>query len=377
HPTNHPSAAAAADALAPVQLPDVVVFAVDFSGSTNSSPEYWRSIIPTSHKELETAIERLQGNGGTAPQVIAQYPSKSTVSSSKRACLAHTSLNLSVVAPCARHSSLQFTTTNRFLAQGDSRLVHDTSAGELEADIKTPQDLFDRFQELNNAIVVQNLGRSNPKLRGALLKLQARLVALVYLVIVQLVPRLRENEALMAAFRAQFQYRLLKYDTNLALSGQAWVFARQGADWRCSLRNILHELASGVLAWPVAGSDDTWEAGWETRAKVMRMFMYLLSRKSEVDVLKADAQRLYHASLVVKPVPIDLSKLVSLVDRNKKFSDVLIPRADVTNLAVPEVKCNYGYSIVESMQFATAPGDEKNAIGAIPVSRNHAPVCHG
>ncbi|ORZ33623.1 hypothetical protein BCR44DRAFT_55990, partial [Catenaria anguillulae PL171] len=215
-------------------LRDVVIFAVDYSGSTSGQREYWPrvgyhfenyiakygadNIIAIrwdhqlrlgTHADLTTNIASLRGNGGTSPQVIARYLvdkhgvefnvaklcivtdgqiggwdvqecDKILATAPRKipdieACLfGRYNPDLSVVAPFARAAKFTIRQNDEILAEGDASVAVESS-GVLEA-ITTPNEFFAKFDELNKVIVVQNLGKTNPALRNELLDLQKRLM---------------------------------------------------------------------------------------------------------------------------------------------------------------------------------------------------------
>ncbi|ORZ33615.1 hypothetical protein BCR44DRAFT_77306, partial [Catenaria anguillulae PL171] len=215
-------------------LRNVVVFAADFSGSTWNQPQYWSrvgdhfdaylrehgpdSVIslrwdtklePGTHADLKDTIRTLDGRGGTAPSVVAQYLvdkhgiefnvtklciltdgdiDRGEVDRCDRilaaaprkipdieACLfGRYNPDLSVVAPFARAAKFTIRQNDEILAEGDASVAVESS-GVLEA-ITTPTEFFAKFDELNKVIVVQNLGKTNPALRNELLDLQKRLM---------------------------------------------------------------------------------------------------------------------------------------------------------------------------------------------------------
>ncbi|ORZ37947.1 hypothetical protein BCR44DRAFT_55687, partial [Catenaria anguillulae PL171] len=220
------------------QLRDVIVFAVDDSGSTYTVASYWSKvqeqydaylsqysparIIPVlwnsklttvTHSQLAETIAKRAGGGGTRASNVATYLTTNNghlfnvnkvciitdgqISTAEvelcdrifadgvangalavpeiEACLfGPYNPDLSVVAPFARAAKFTIRTNDSVLAEGDATLAVESSG--LLDEIKTPDDLFERFEDLNRIIVVQNLGKTNQKLRDRLLELQKRLM---------------------------------------------------------------------------------------------------------------------------------------------------------------------------------------------------------
>ncbi|KAI9216097.1 hypothetical protein BC828DRAFT_441653, partial [Blastocladiella britannica] len=216
-------------------LPETVLFAVDFSGSTHGQSEYWprvgtqfenavaeygdavrcilwdTSLVFATHAEMRARVATKAGRGGTNPTPVAEYirthagteftlrklivitdgqisPSDvdkcDTVLAQIRAdsqmpaveaCLfGPYQADLSVVAPFARAAEFTIRQNDAVLAQGDARV--DIADGGLLDAIDTPADFLAQYDRLHAAVVVQNLGRQNLQLRDCLLALKTRLL---------------------------------------------------------------------------------------------------------------------------------------------------------------------------------------------------------
>ncbi|KAI9176213.1 hypothetical protein H9P43_006578 [Blastocladiella emersonii ATCC 22665] len=214
---------------------DIVLFAVDDSGSTNYEREYWKRVgerfdeyrslyggalrvlrwdtseLETSHKQLLANIERMNSRSGTDPTCVARYITRNrarfnvikmciiTDGQIDRTCVQRCDrelaaipggipdveaclfgrfpADLSVVAPFARSANFLIRHNDAVLAEGCARVAVEGS-GVLDA-IRTPAELFIQYEKLRKLIVVQNLGRANTKLRDELIKLQKRLLDVI------------------------------------------------------------------------------------------------------------------------------------------------------------------------------------------------------
>ncbi|KAI9164510.1 hypothetical protein H9P43_008369 [Blastocladiella emersonii ATCC 22665] len=225
-----------APATTPAAAPkEIVLFAVDDSGSTGHASAYWTRVgerfnaykeehgemlhvlrwdmteVETTHAQLDDNIRRMNSRGGTDPTCVARYISRhrdrfavtklciitdgqidpGSVQRCDRelaaipggvpdveACLfGNYSVDLSVVAPFARSANFVIRHNDAVLAEGCACVAVEDS--DLLEGIRTPQDLFDAYEALHQLVVVQNLGRANPRLRDELIKLQKRLLDVI------------------------------------------------------------------------------------------------------------------------------------------------------------------------------------------------------
>ncbi|KAI9164374.1 hypothetical protein H9P43_008213 [Blastocladiella emersonii ATCC 22665] len=219
---------------APAAAKEIVLFAVDDSGSTAHQHGYWsrvgqrfeaykkqhgdalhvikwdRGEVETTHEQLAYNISIMHGRGGTDPTCVARYIARnrdrftvsklvlitdgqidhSSVQDCDRelaalpgggvpdveACLfGDYRVDLSVVAPFARSANFVIRHNDAVLAEGSA----DVDVEDILEGIRTPQDLFDLYESLHQLVVVQNLGRANPALRDKIVKLQKRLLDVI------------------------------------------------------------------------------------------------------------------------------------------------------------------------------------------------------